>query len=321
MRAHPLLDAAPAGSMAGPDRRGRCPPPRRRRRQAHGQSRGSRGARLDRRALPRTPYLKGGARLLLPALLAVALPASPARAQIVNVQNLAGKAVSEGLSGNVGLDFNLRAGNVQFLLTSAGLTTFYKFDDNVLLLSAKAAYGLKGAAGEWNEEPFRERVFEHLRYRRQLTERVAVEAFGQHEYDRWRRLRIRTLAGAGPRFDIPLGKTSHGAVGIAYMWQGEELLEPREGDPTGFYVEHRVSMYTTGSAKLTDNTVISGTLYAQPRLDDPADIRGLLDGTLTVALTRKLGLKVVYVVALDSRPPRTVRGYDVTAKVGFAYAL
>ncbi len=256
------------------------------------------------------------------ALLAGVLWApAPASAQIVNVQNLAGKAVGEGLSGNVGLNFNLRAGNVQFLLSSVGLTTFYKFGDNVLLLSAKAAYGLRGASGEWNDEPFRERIFEHLRYRRQISERVSIEAFGQHEYDRWRRLRIRMLAGGGPRFDIPISKTSHGAAGIAYMWQGEELLKPQSGDLTGFYVEHRISMYTTGSTQLTDNAVISGTIYIQPRIDGVDDVRGLLDGTLTVALTKKLGLKLNYIVALDSHPPQTVRGYDVTAKVGFAYSL
>lgn len=261
--------------------------------------------------------------LFIVGSLAVAMLSSvgPASAQIVNVQNLAGRAVTDGLSGTLGLNFDMRAGNTQILISSAELTTFYKFSDNVLLLNAKGAYGLKGAAGVWLDEPYQERLFEHVRYRRTLSERVSVEAFGQHEYDRWRRLKLRVLAGAGPRFDVPISKTTAAAVGIAYMWQGEELLSPQAGDLQGFYTEHRVSMYTTGGMKLTDTAAIAGTIYLQPRIDDVADVRGLVDGTLTVAITTTLGLKVSYVVAYDTRPPQSVRGYDITTKAGFAYAL
>lgn len=254
------------------------------------------------------------------AVCVVTLPAT-AGGQIVNVQNLAGKAVKDGLTGNVGLNFNLRAGNVQFLLTGASFTTFYKFSDNVLLLTAKGDYGLKGAAGEWNEDPFRERVFEHLRYRRAINNRWGIEAFVQHEYDRWRRLKLRALVGGGPRLEMPVSKDTHAAVAVAYMWQGEELLKPKDGDINGFYAEHRLSAYITGGTKLNKHVTLSGTAYFQPNIADLNDVRGLLDGGLTIALTKKLGLKVTYVIALDSRPPETVRGYDLTGKVGFAYAL
>jgi len=251
----------------------------------------------------------------------VALCAAPASAQIVNVQNLAGKAVDEGLSGSVSLRFDLRMGNTQILMSSAGLTTFYKMGDDIILFTARGAYGLKGTPNGWNDEPYIERIFEHVRYRRELNDTVSVEAFGQHEYDRWRRLRIRTLAGAGPRFDVPVSETAHAAFGIAYMFQGEELLKPKPGDIEGFYAEHRLSSYITGSMKLTDNAAISGTIYAQPRLDDWSDIRSLIDGVLTVALTRKLGLSVKCVLALDSRPPEYVRGYDLNTRIGFSYAI
>ena len=255
------------------------------------------------------------------ALLGGLLVATSGQAQIVNVQNLAGKAVKDGVSGNASVDFDLRAGNVQFLLGSAGFTTFYKAGANLLLLTAKAAYGLRGTVGEWEEEPFRERIFEHLRYRRQLNERWAVEGFVQHEFDRWRRLRLRALAGGGPRLDIPLSKDTHAAVGIAYMWQAEELLKPQAGDISGIYIEHRITSYITGATKLNEHVTMAGTAYLQPRIDVPSDIRSLIDGSLVVALTERLGLKLTYVIALDTHPPIGVRGYDVTAKLGFAFAI
>jgi hypothetical protein len=277
-------------------------------------------SRCERRA---SPWLAASAVAAAVAIVTalVALAPATANAQIVNVQNLAGKAVKEGFTGNVGLNFNVRAGNVQFLLTGATVTTFYKFGDNVVLLTAKGDYGLKGKVGKWDDVPFRERVFEHLRYRRAFDERWGFEAFVQHEYDRWRRLNLRALVGGGPRLEVPISKDTHAAIGAAYMWQGEELLKPQAGDVQGFYVEHRLSAYITGGTKLNEHVTVAGTAYLQPNLGAINDVRGLIDGGLTVALTKKLGLKVTYVIALDSRPPETVRGYDLTGKIGFAYAL
>ncbi len=259
--------------------------------------------------------------LLVGALLGAALVASPAQAKITNVQSLAGKPVDEGFSGQVSLAGNLRAGNVQLALATLDTTCFYRIGQNVLLFNAKGSYGLKGAPGEWDDDPFRERLFEHLRYRRNLNERWSVESFVQHEYDRWRRLKLRALAGGGLRIDIDTGKESHLAFGLAYMALWEELLEPTPVDQRGVYLEHRLSSYVNASAKVGERTSLTLTCYLQPNLANFGDLRGLVDGAIAVSLTDQLALKVNGWWAFDTDPPNLVRGYDVNTTVGFALTL
>ncbi|HAN30461.1 MAG TPA: hypothetical protein DCQ06_02585 [Myxococcales bacterium] len=244
-----------------------------------------------------------------------------ASAKIINVQSLAGKPIEQGLSGRVGLSTNIRSGNVQLALASANTQVFYRIDENIFVLSANGSYGLKGSLGKWSDEPFRERLFEHLRFRRDLTESIGVEAFVQHEYDRWRRLKLRALAGVGVRFDVDTSKDSHLAVGFAYMAQWEELLKPIEGDLTGIYLEHRLSSYITGSVKLGKRAAVTMTCYVQPNLTLWSDIRGLIEGRLTVSLTDSLALAVTGWSAWDTAPPQNVRGYDINTTVGFTYAF
>ena len=267
--------------------------------------------------------LASAASRLTAATLLLWVAATPATvaAKIVNVQSLAGKPVEQGLSGRVGLSTNIRSGNVQLALAAANAQVFYRAGENIFLLSANGSYGLKGTLGEWSDEPFRERLFEHLRFRRDLTELVGVEAFVQHEYDRWRRLKLRALAGFGVRFDVDTGKHSHFAFGVAYMAQWEELLNPTDGDLRGIYAEHRLSTYVTGSVKLSERAAVTLTCYVQPNLFLWSDVRGLIEGRLTVSLTDSLALAVTGWSALDTAPPQSVRGYDVNTTVGFTYAF
>ncbi|MCO4760206.1 MAG: DUF481 domain-containing protein [Myxococcales bacterium] len=257
------------------------------------------------------------------ALLAgVALLApTPSSAKITNVQALAGKPVEEGLSGRINLSANVRAGNVQLVLASAGTTLFHRTGDNVIVLNAKGAYGLKGSPGKWGDEPFRERLFEHLRYRRTLNAQWSAEAFVQHEYDRWRRLKLRALSGIGVRHDHKMGKRGHIAIGLAYMAQWEELLDATAVDLQGVYLEHRISSYMTGSVRLGERATLTLTCYAQPNIADLSDIRGLLESTLMFSLTDRLALKVTGWWAWDTAPPSAVRGYDVNTTVGFAFTI
>ena len=246
---------------------------------------------------------------------------TPAHAKITNVQALAGKPVEDGLSGRLDVAGNIRAGNVQLALATVGATLFHRAGDHVVLFSGKGAYGLKGTPGTWSDEPFRERLFEHLRYRMTLTEAWSVEGFVQHEYDRWRRLKLRALTGAGGRFDHKAGDRGHIAIGLAYMVQWEQLLDAKPIDLQGVYIEHRLSSYITGSLKLGDRAAVTLTCYAQPNIMKLEDIRGLFESSLNFSLTDRLGLRLTGWWAWDTAPPSTVRGYDISSTVGFAFAI
>jgi hypothetical protein len=242
-------------------------------------------------------------------------------AQIVNVQQLAGKAVAPGWSGHTALSADWLAGNSMLLASSGSVNVFWRGQRWLALGILSGAYGIKGSSGVYREEPFQAKVFEHLRIRRDLEQGWSIEAYGQHEYDLARRLSVRALTGGGLRHDFSgQEQIVHGAFGIAYMLQAEELIAPAASEPQGLVLEHRLSSYLTGAVKLTETTALSMTVYVQPRLDALADIRGLIDGSLQVAMTKNLGVRLTYVNSFDTRPPDGVRGFDGTAKAAFVAA-
>ena len=246
---------------------------------------------------------------------------SRAEAQIMNVQSLAGKPVAEGASGRVAATGSWATGNVLLLQATGSATFFYRAGDSIWLLTANGNYGNKGDAGRLSDIPFRESIFEHVRFRRALLGGLGVEAFIQHEYDRYRRLRVRALGGIGGRFDLELSKDAHVAVGVAAMMQAEELLAPQPGDLKGLYREFRMSSYLTGSVRPAETLTLTATVYVQPNLRAANDVRGLLDTSLQVAVTSHVALTVGLVMAWDTAPPIAVRGLDTTSSVGLAWAF
>jgi hypothetical protein len=240
--------------------------------------------------------------------------AAPAHGQIVNVQSLVGRAVQDGWTGNAALSGDWLAGNSRLRAGSATATQYWRGGPWLGLLTVAGAYGIKGSATGWQETPFQQKIFEHGRLRRQLSDHLSAEAFVQHEYDRWRRLELRALVGGGLRWD---GHPIDGlalAAGLSLMGQAEQLLSPKAGDPLGLVYELRLSSYLSGALELSKNAAVSATLYAQPQPMDPADIRGLVDVALQVAATPRWSLKLQHSLALDSRPPIGVEGYDATTK-------
>lgn len=256
-------------------------------------------------------------RTLLLALLLCLLPATVG-AQIVNVQSLIGKPPQQGASGNVAAALEWQAGNTQLLAGSGAATGFYKRSEWLTFLTVSGAYGRKGQLGHFEPEAYQEKVFEHLRLRRQLTRAWSWEAFGQHEFDRWRRLKFRALAGTGARLDVEAHEALRFAFGLAYMAQWEQLLRPAAGDPAGVVLDHRLSSYLTGGWQLSETAALALTVYVQPNLVDASDVRGLVDASLAVAITKTLQLKILYALGYDTTPPQQVRGYDATTKFAIA---
>ncbi len=243
------------------------------------------------------------------------LLASVCHAQIVNVQQLAGKPVQPGLSGQVALGGDWLAGNSQLLTGVGSGSLFLKTDHGLALGTVSGAYGIKGTGGTYADEPFQAKLFEHLRLRREVAPGWSVEAFGQHEYDRWRRLKTRVVAGGGVRLDVDAVPGVHVALGLAHMAQWEELLKPKVGDLPGLVNEQRLSSYLVAAAEASGTASVLLTLYAQPRWSDWSDLRGLVDVALVVTVSKATALRVNWALGYDTRPPVGVRGFDGTGKV------
>lgn len=244
---------------------------------------------------------------------AIALVAIPhvASAQIVNVQGaLAKTPAGDGETGQLDAKLNWRTGNNPIIdVGGAGS----------LLVRRGRLLGLAVARGEYGFGrglTLTEKTFEHLRARVFLDCRWRWEVFVQHEFDRFRRLSLRTLAGTGPAVQLFGEDGVAVTTGAAYLLEYERL-DTRDGttDAGERYVDHRGSLYATASEALNPTVTMVETVYVQPRLDRPSDVRVFGEIALQAKLSTHVGLRNSFTVAYDDTPPEGVGRSDTALEV------
>lgn len=251
------------------------------------------------------------------AALCVLAPARRADAQIVNVQGQLAKPPEEdGVHGQIEAKADWREGNIKLLDVSGTATLIVKRGPLLALALARGGYGRAG------ENVFNRRTLEHVRLRYTLDCRWRWEVFGQHEYDRFRRLFTRVLAGTGPALQVLSTSKAGLLAGATYMFELEQLDQRMgaadAGDRTVF---HRGSFYLTGTQNFGENVSVAETIYVQPRLDDPGDVRVLVELSVTSKLTKRLALGNALIYAYDRRPPDLVNTYDSQLRVSLILQL
>lgn len=249
--------------------------------------------------------------LVLAVIAVTGAATASAHAQIVNVQGaLAKPPATDNVTGLVELKLNWREGNNPlFDIGGAGS----------VLVRRGAVLGLLLARGEYGTSRgliLTKKSFEHARTRIELDCRWRWEAFAQHEYDQFRRLSLRALAGTGPALQILDTKAMALLAGAAYLYEYERLdRRPGTIDAGARSTAHRASVYLTGHEDASATATIVETVYAQPRLDDPGDVRVLGELALQSKLSPHLALKDSFNVAYDRTPPDGVKRYDTALEV------
>lgn len=232
---------------------------------------------------------------------------APAAAQIVNVQSLLADEPPEGLSGSITASADWRTGNTNLLALAAAPLVRFRSGDHVALATWRGELRQNKSAPDADFTTIVKKSFAHVRYRYRVRPRVVAEAFGQHVFDEFRRLRLRVVAGAGPKFDVVATGPLRLSVAVAYMIEIEELndgyIDPDNDPPSASGIHHRASSYVVASYHLDDRVTIANTMYAQPRLDDPSDIRMLDDLALVVKLGDSVAITTALSLSYDSHPP------------------
>lgn len=232
--------------------------------------------------------------------------ASPAQAQIVNVQGaLAKPPENDGLRGQLEAKLNWREGNNPLFDIGGAGSVLVRHGRVLGLVLARGEHGTARGL------TFVRKAFEHLRTRITLDDRWRWEVFAQHEYDRFRRLSLRALAGTGPALQIIDTKTIGVLIGLAYLFEYERLdRRTNVTDPGVRTTGHRASSYVTGHEDIGPATTIVETIYVQPRLDDPRDVRMLGELAVLSKLSTWLALRNSFTVAYDATPPDGIKRYD-----------
>ena len=257
------------------------------------------------------PRRAAGRRLRFPlvSLLFVAAlsPASTARAQ-VNAEALRSTLrknprflwLEGGLVG--------RAGNTQTMTFSGSVFGGLTSEPHLFFTRLSADYGQ--ALGQQTTVA---RWMAHARYNYRLTSVVALEALSQVQHDRFRRLAVRDLYGAGFRFTIANEEDVEVFAGTTYLIE-HEVVEAVPGSPTFNNVWHRSSSYGGINFRVAPLVDASSVTYLQPRFDRPLDFRVLSDSFVSFSISKVLSARLSASVWYDNRPPFGVRTYDVEVK-------
>jgi uncharacterized protein DUF481 len=241
----------------------------------------------------------------------ISLTTGVAQAQIVNVQDALAKAPDQDdIGGQVELKVNWRAGNNPLLDVGGAGNILMRRGHVLALVLARGEYGTSRGL------TLTKKSFEHVRTRIELDCRWRWEAFVQHEYDQFRRLSLRALVGTGPAFQIVETKPVVVLAGAAYLFEYERLdNRPGTIDAGDRTTAHRASLYVTGRENLGSGVAIVETVYAQPRLDQPGDLRVLGQLSVQSKLSSRIALKDSLVVAYDRTPPAGIKRYDTQLEV------
>lgn len=200
-----------------------------------------------------------------------------------------------------------RTGNTETLTFSGSTFTGITHEPHLFFTRLSADYG--NARGETTVA----RWMAHARYNYRLTEIVALEALTQVQHDRFRRIGVRDLYGAGLRFDIVRDDPIEVFAGTTYILE-HEVIESTPIYPGSNDIWHRSSNYGGVNAKVAPFMDASTVLYVQPRFDAPLDCRVLSDSYVAFTISKVLAARVSSMVWLDSDPPPGVRSFDVEVR-------
>jgi uncharacterized protein DUF481 len=245
----------------------------------------------------------------LALLLSLTLMVPAAAHAQVNVESLRKQLTDQGVHGKLGGSITTYSGNTMGTELGASTLVGYREGAELVYFTANANYANLG--GEVKVA----NGFAHFRYNHTLSERVAFEAFTQGESDRFRRLRLRTLAGTGLRFRVAESEAAALFYGVSYMYEHTTLGASVADRPVRPAEVHRMNNYAALLIVLEPGrATLTNTLYCQPRLDDFRDLRLLdilsLDVTVTGVITASLQATLRY----ESPVPEPIKPADLTVK-------
>jgi hypothetical protein len=248
--------------------------------------------------------------LLCLSLLSTWLVAWPrGAAGQVNVEGLRKALTESGVHGKLSGSITTHHGNTMGTELGGAALVGYREERQLVYLNTNANYSNLGGEVQVAN------TFIHFRYNYALDTWLAAEAFTQGESDRFRRLRLRTLAGAGLRFTLAEGESAAVFYGVSYMYEHTSLAPSVADNPVRPADVHRMNNYAALLIVLEPGRAVLGnTLYYQPRFDDLMDVRLLDVLSLDVGITGRLSASMQATLRYESPVPDPLKRYDLMVK-------
>jgi len=243
------------------------------------------------------------------AVSLLGLMISPARVLgQVNVEVLRKALTKSGVHGTLNGSITTYQGNTMGTELGGGALLGYRSGRDLIYLTTNASYANLGGNVQVAN------AFAHLRYNHKLDEWVAWEVFTQGESDRFRRLRLRTLMGTGPRFTILDGDVASLFYGVSYMYEHTALADSVETRVRPDDVS-RLNNYAALLIVLEpQRATLSNTMYYQPRFDDFRDVRLLEILSLDVSVTGRISASLQATLRYEAPVPEPLKRADLMVK-------
>ncbi len=246
---------------------------------------------------------------LMAAALLTASFGAPAAAQI-NIERLRLEDDRQGLIGSVSVAVNFQTGNTEKRRGDGKVRLDLQRPESHSFLVLNGDFDWTAGANVSNKG------LAHVRHIHQPGARVSPEAFGQINYDKARSLDLRALVGAGAQVVLTERDRGRASLGLAYMFEREELDLPPGSTHPGETSHHRVSSFLALSFEPRPGLALASTSYVQPRLDAFSDVRVLSQSQLAVQLLGPLSLDLTLNLAYDADPPDEIESLDVSLRTG-----
>lgn len=235
-------------------------------------------------------------------LLATSIYTDLVLCQIVNIESQTQGEIAEGLSGEIELSSDSKSGNTEVNIVAADLNIFFRHRNHLGIFLFERDFG------EQQGVRFSDSTFVHGRYRYQLSNNWWWEVFSQADRNDFKRRKLRTIVGSGPRWRIIGNGNFNLTIGSAPMWEKEEYTEQDGKNPERELI--RLSNSIFAGYRLNESVIADLTLYWQPDPKDVKNFRALLESSLRFRLLDHLSYRISLKQVRDSRPPEGVKESD-----------
>ncbi len=227
---------------------------------------------------------------------------------IVNIENIRVQTAEDGFSGQLDLDASLQSGNTNNTRFGFGSRLQWIKGNKTNFLVLNYDYGERGGVRDINKS------FLHGRHIVQRNDKLAWEGFGQLEQNEFTRLSFRGLVGAGVRYTLKEKANKQAMyLGLGGFYSTEQL------DDNSIDNLVRANIYLVIKHAFNKNTRFISTAYYQPAVSNTGDFRALGQIALSIAINKKLDLKLSLDITHDSQPPVSVKSTDSSFRTGVEY--
>ncbi|MEO6638589.1 MAG: DUF481 domain-containing protein [Ginsengibacter sp.] len=236
---------------------------------------------------------------------------NPSHAQVVNVETRRIHSDTTGWFGSAGTSFLFEKNAVKVISINATAHVEYKTTRSLSLFLVD--YSLL----EGNGQTLNNNLFYHLRYNYKINKWLRWEAFSQLQQNNITGIKLRWLAGTGPRFKLAASKKISLYAATAAMFE----YEKEQTKPVIYHRDFRSSSYVSITYKPSENSEIIGAAFYQPLFSNFNDYRILNEIRLKFQIATHFSFTTGWDYLYDSKPAANTPSLNYSISNGIEFSF